>query len=66
MRHRGHGAADVLDLGAGTEGFSPCGTKVGIDGGDGDESPDKDEEEEDGPAVDPYLREPSSKAEVWG
>ena len=36
-----------------------------MDAGDSEEESGQDEEEEYSPPVDPYLREPSSKAEVW-
>jgi hypothetical protein len=35
--HGGHGAADVLDLGASTEGFPTCGNEACVGACDGDE-----------------------------
>ena len=34
--------------------------------GNGDEGSDEDEKQEYGPSVDPYLRQSSAEAEIWG
>jgi len=63
--HRSHGAGNVFDLGASTEGLATGRDHAGVCACNGDEQTDENEQKEDGPAVDPDLREPSSKAEVW-
>lgn len=65
MRHGSHSTSSGLDTGASGEGLSPGGGEVVVDISNCDEGANENQEEEDGPAVEPYLRKSSSKAEVW-
>jgi len=64
MRHGGRGAAFGFDPGACREGFASGRGKVVIDARDCNEGSSKDEEEKDGPSVDPDLRKTGPEAKV--
>ena len=65
MRHRRHGATHRLDRRACRKGFRLGGVEVVVQARDGDEDSDQDEKQENGPSVDPYLREAGTESEVW-
>lgn len=64
VRHGGHGTTHVFDLAAGRQGLCLCVSYIVSQLGDEEDDAQEDEEEKDGPTVDPYLRESGPQAQV--
>jgi len=55
MRHRCHSAANIFYFCTGTKGLLSSRGEIIVDAGNGDKGSGKNKEEEDSPAIKPYL-----------